>query len=414
MKPVFASLAAALLATVTAVRAAGAPPPDAATATFQPADGAGWGGQTLVAPRPLYLTTKPSSGTKLASVVLPKGASILFGALDEKTALAQVRGKDGTVHVFLDKNGDHALSADEELTLRKGVVRWPACKDDLSAVVNLRGRTAVVWSCRAPNVLFWAWRGFLQGQITLDGAPRRAFLVDGNANGAFGEEKGDLLWIDRDGDNNLDPVTEQFPCAPVLRIGGQMVRFAFQPEGAGGMARYARIERGMGRRRVAFAGDLSGRIVGAEGTLLSQADDIIRAESPGQELEMPAGSYALTSLALRASRDGKPGAAWSYSFSRYLEGKDAKNFPVAVEAGNEAAADLALYRNMTLGMEANEAVSAGEELKVQLSAKTEMGLELNNVRRAGQGEYQSPEDFATITLLDSEGKPVGEGHTGFA
>jgi hypothetical protein len=104
--------------------------------------------------------------------------------------------------------------------------------------------------------------------------------------------------------------------------------------------------------------------------------------------------------------------AWSYSFSRTLEGKDTKNFPVGVEAGNGG--DLALYRNMTLGMEANEAVSAGEELKVQLSAKTEMGLELNNVRRAGQGEYQSPEDFATITLLDPEGKAVGEAHTGFA
>jgi hypothetical protein len=113
--------------------------------------------------------------------------------------------------------------------------------------------------------------------------------VDGNANGTFGEEKGDLLWIDRNGDGNLDPATEQFPCAPVLRIGGQMVRFAFQPKGAGGTAQYARVERGVGRRTVAFAGDLSGRIVGVEGTLLSQADDIIRAESPGQELEMPCG-----------------------------------------------------------------------------------------------------------------------------
>jgi hypothetical protein len=410
MKSIFAPLAAALVATAaTMTRATGAPP-DAATTTFRPAAGAGWGGQTLVAPRPLYLTTKPAA--KLASVVVPKGASILFGALDEKTALAQVRFKDGTVRVFLDKNGDHALSADEGLALRKGVVRWPACKDDLSAVVNLQGRTAVVWSCRAPNILFWAWRGFLKGEVTLEGAPRPAFLVDGNANGTFGEEKGDLLWIDRNGDGNLDPATEQFPCAPVLRIGGQMVRFAFQPKGAGGTAQYARVERGVGRRTVAFAGDLSGRIVGVEGTLLSQADDIIRAESPGQELEMPAGSYALTSLALRASSDGKPGVAWSYSFSRTLEGKDTKNFPVGVEAGNGG--DLALYRNMTLGMEANEAVSAGEELKVQLSAKTEMGLELNNVRRAGQGEYQSPEDFATITVLDPAGKAVGEAHTGFA
>lgn len=378
-----------------------------AGAVFRPADETAWGGQTLVAPRPLYLTSRSSA--KLSAPV-PEGASVLYGAL-EGTAVAQVRLADGTLRVYLDQDGDKALTEREGLTLRKGVVRWPACADDLSAVAGLGGRTAVVWACRAPNVLFWAWRGFLQGQVAVAGTPRPAFLVDGNADGKFGG-KDDLLWIDLNGDWLLDPVAEQFPCTPVLRIAGELYQFSFQPEGEGGTAVTSRVERGSGRRRVAFAPEVAGRVVGVEGTFLSQADDIIRTVSPGEMLEMPAGSYALTSMTLRVSPDGKPATAWTYTFSRYLQAKDSNNFPLAVESGPSA--DLLLYRSLSLRVDVKEAAAPGEELPVQLIATTEMGLELNNARRAGQGEQDFPEDFATISLLDPEGKVVEEKRTGFA
>ncbi len=399
---------AGLLLAAGAAPADSTPPADPVPVPFQPVEDPGWGGQTLVAPRPLYLIARPSAKLEAAA---PEGASILYGSI-QGAGVAQVRLPDGTLRVYLDGNGDQRLTSGEGILLQKGVVRWPACEDDLSAVATLNGKTAVVWACRAPNVLFWAWRGFLRGEVTVEGKPRPAFLVDGNANGKYGEEKGDLIWIDRDGSGTLDPVTEQFPCAPVLRIGSELYRFSFQAADRGGSAQYSRIERGVVRRRLAFAPELAGRVVGVDGTLLSLADDIIRAESPTQELELPAGRYALTSLTLRVSPDKKPGGAWSYSFSRYLEGREARSFPLAIAP--DATPELSLYRGLTLGIEAPGKIGPGEELKIQLSGRSDLGLELTNVRRAGQGEFDSPEDFALITLLDPDGKAVGEAHSGFA
>jgi hypothetical protein len=62
--------------------------------------------------------------------------------------------------------------------------------------------------------------GYVEGVVSIAGKKHTVRRVDGNANGFFADAD-DRLWIDLNMDKQWDPITEQFPFAPVITLNNQ-------------------------------------------------------------------------------------------------------------------------------------------------------------------------------------------------
>lgn len=391
---------------------------------FRLTDGDQWGGQTLSASR--VILCSPNAPTALKVMVkIPKEGQVVYGSLvvggselTESLGVVLVREGSGATRVYLDGNGDGVVSEREGATLRPNAVAWARCRGKLSAGVNVRvpfpeggwrvwvARTLAVWLGDAPNVLFFAFQGFLQGEVEIDGVQRAAFLADGNANGTFQDDGLDQLWIDLNGDEKLDFASEAFPVAPILRIAKQTYNFSVKP--VRHEVRLRRVEGGLGKARLAFQPRPDTSVAAVMATLVSRAGDVVWARM-GQEFEVPAGNYYVSSLTLQLT--DKTNEQWAYSFSHSVKSLAEKEFPLRVQ--KDGVTDVVPLSSVKLGMEVEGEKNPGGALRVSLSAKSDLGAVLTNAVR-GEQSRGSYEDFARIELLSPEGAPLATASSGFA
>jgi hypothetical protein len=379
-----------------------------------------WGGQTLVTPRAVYCATLP---TAKFQVPFPKATTILYGAVptgDAKSkttlALAVVQRKGKPARVYLDANNDKVLAATESQELKPGAVNWPLCRGKASAVLNVdyltadRSRLAgqvVVWPGETPSTLFLAWRGFLQGKLPINGKPRTAFFVDGNGNGVFGENDVDQLWIDLNSDARLDIVQEEFAVAPIQRWGARIYSLSLSPNTR--KARLRGITGGPGKARITFDDEQTSTVKTLAATLISQTGDVAAANAPGQEIELPTGKYHISSLTLEMA---SPSAeAWTYAFSRWVDSRDEKEYPLQVNKG--AAAEIVPFRKLVFDARIEGDKTPGGTLRIEFSAKSEMNLELTEAIKPGTSSSNS-EQYARVELLNPEGQTVATATSGFS
>lgn len=396
------------------------------TARFEFAAADNWGGQPLLAPRAVTCTTQ--ANVTLGPLPGLKNAHVYYGAIPlgqkQTMALALVRSTDGQVRVYLDANRDGTITAQEGQLLQRGAVAWPACADDLSARLTVglttasRGqgqsvaRSAVVWVCQAPNVVFFAWQGFLRGKLEIDGGPRDAFLVDANSNGVFGDQ-GDIIWIDLDGDGQLEAASEEFAVAPLLRLGSQLYRLSITPQPSAALTGKVGLGRwvaGLGKAKIVLPSSNGAHVNDMVTTLVSELGDVTSATTLGQDVELPAGRYYVSDLMLQvASRAAPP---WKYTFSSTADAEEDKPFPLKI--ARDATTEVLPLRKLTLDARVEGERRPGATLQVVLSARSDAGLGLTRAERPGAERYGDTEDYAHIVLVDPSGTVVATAQTGFS
>ncbi|HVF10037.1 MAG TPA: hypothetical protein VNA16_04500 [Abditibacteriaceae bacterium] len=397
---------------------------DESPGQFQWTNGSEWGGQTLVAPRAVFCSTVPT--VKLQTAAPPK-ARVLYGAIpagDKKSAvklgLALVRVPGQPTRVYLDANNDRIVTEAEGRDLKPNAVPLALCRGKHSTALKVdfmtksRQRIAgpvAVWSGSVPTVLFFTWQGFLRGKLSIEGQPRTAFLVDGNANGTFSDSDFDQLWIDLNGDGRLDIVNEEFPVAPVQRLGEQVYNLSLAPGGSGSsyQVRLRRIEGGLGKAKVVVDERPGTAVKDLALTLISQAGDVASAQTVGEEFEIPTGKYHISSLTFEMT--DQAARPWTYSFSNWVDSKEDKDYPVTIDRG--AAADVMPFRNLTFDAKVEGERKPGGTLRIELSAKSEMNLELTNTVQEGANRYGTA-DYARMQLVNPSGKTVATASSGFS
>jgi len=143
-------------------------------------------------------------------------------------------------------------------------------------------------------------------------------------------------------------------------------------------------------------------------TLISRAGDMVWARM-GQEFEVPAGNYYVSSLTLQLT--DKTNEQWAYSFSHSVKSLAEKEFPLRVQ--KDGVTDVVPLSSVKLGMEVEGEKKPGGALRVSLSAKSDMGAVLTNAVR-GEQSRGSYEDFARIEMLSPEGATLATASSGFA
>lgn len=375
-----------------------------------------WGGAQLSAPRVIYL----APDTKMKPPAnRPRGTKWTYGILDgageQRLNVALARQPDGRLFLHGGINGKWDAEWVKELK-RGGAKNFAG--DKLGGLVEMGApffwnnrpvslpRTAAAWLGDSPGELMWSWRGFRRGSITMEGAKRTIVVGDGDGNGSFSDQGSDQLWIDRDGNGKLDPVSEQFAASPLLKIGEKTYSFYLPPVGP---ARWKEINSGFGKARVTFQPANGGSTNEIAMTLVGQTGEAFAAHSFNEELKVPAGKYQTASLSLGLTDSNK--LPWQYSFVRGWDDATMRAFPL--EIPRDGTKDLKPFDKLkfSTGAPAKMKLTRGASYTVRLSLETEQGLQLTNAVKNNQS---SNESMARIELRDARGKVLSMATSGFA
>ena len=375
-----------------------------------------WGGMALHAPRSVYMAPdariKPPAGR-------PSGTKWTFGTImgagDQRLNLALARQPDGRWFIHGGVNGK--WDSQWVCQLQKGGAAHFS-GDKPGAVVEMGApffwnnrpvslpRTAAVWIGESQDELLWSWRGFRRGQVEFEGKQRAIVVADGDGNGSFGDARSDQLWIDRNGDNQLDPVSEQFAAAPMLKISGQTYSFYLPPFGP---ARWKAIESGFGKARIQYKPANGGKPNEIAMTLVGQTGEAFAANKFNQEIEVPAGKYQTASLSMGLlDRNKQP---WRYTFVRGWDGKKSGVYPLEIKRNTTVGVKPYEKILFSTGVPANLKLKPGAAQTVRLTLETEQNLQMTNTVKNNQN-YN--ENMARIELRDSKGQVVSSAGSGFS
>jgi hypothetical protein len=253
--------------------------------------------------------------------------------------------------------------------------------------------------------------GYIEGAVEMAGAKRQVRRVDGNANGFFADAA-DRLWIDLDGDKTLDPLAEQFPCAPVLTLNNQ--RYGIRGDAAGTRLTIEPLT-AEGRIRLRLGGlgkdvsllRLDVMLSGEDGSALA----ISALEAP---TVVPAGRYALGSVALSVQLPGDPFPT-HYVFSRV--GVDARTRWHDLAKDQELVLDPVGKLRFNLDIEKSQRVcKPGDSIRVQPQLFTADGLLINScaLGESAEGSRYNNHKNCTVKLVDAARQPLDVQSSGFA
>src|SRR5207249_379501 len=153
----------------------------------------------------------------------------------------------GAFDLYVDQNRDRKIEP-AELVPGTGAVRRVPIQVEVvqKEIVEHFPRSLVLRRGITGKTLGVATLGYLEGKVQLNGRQVTVRRVDGDGNGLFADLR-DRLWIDLDGDGQWDPIAEQFPHLPVLRLDGR--RFAVRADAVGSRLAFEEIV-GVGRLKI--------------------------------------------------------------------------------------------------------------------------------------------------------------------
>jgi hypothetical protein len=224
-------------------------------------------------------------------------ARIRYGSSDSRRIIIvidEVSPDDFDLYVDANRNG--VIEAKEKLA-RAGKDRTGPLDAEITRGLRiLHEPRRVLWRLGVtPNTIKLATLGYVEGTVSIAGKKRAARRVDGNANGFFADAA-DRLWIDLNGDNRWDPITEQFPFVPVLTLNKQRYglrgdatgsRLAIEPLTAEGRIRL---------RPGTLARDAS--LLKIDVMLTGEDGSAFTVSGVDRATVLPAGRYAVSSVAL--------------------------------------------------------------------------------------------------------------------
>jgi hypothetical protein len=271
-------------------------------------------------------------------------------------------------------------------------------------------RQVLIRKSASGKALSIATLGYLAGYVKLGEKTIAARRVDGNANGLFADPQ-DRLWLDLNADGKFDPFDEQFPCQPVMTLGGK--RYAARSDEAGTRLALEEIT-GIGKIRVALkslpdAFDLKE----LELSLAARDGSVYSARGTGEPIEVPPGEYATRALSILLV-NRQSGERWYFVFSRYDSPREQDWHDVTAQS--EVVIDPVGKLDFRLeGAALDQKIPAGSEFRVEPGLYTQDGM---LIQRCDEGEPDRGRSYtqgrrAELELRETNGRLITQFTSGF-
>jgi hypothetical protein len=334
-------------------------------------------------------------------------SQLRFGSPSSVRVAVVLDESDGETNLYVDRNRDRTID-EQDRRPEKGPV-WRFHLDALEVegdAATVHQREVVVRKGRQRGRLSMATVGYLEGAVEIDGKQVRCRRTDEDANGRFGDPA-DRLHFDFDGDRAFDPIAERFTVAPIVAMRGR--RYAFSGDPWRGRLSFIAIE-GEGKialkpptlKRKAEVASIRAGLAGRDGTPAALAQQ--------ESLAAPPGDYRMDTLNLLLTEAGQFG--WQYTFA-YRGGKP----PVWRSVRRDDSLAVDPVGELSFSIEPNETyagVRAGDEMTVQLRLFTGDGLLINEILRTSDSGPAGAQPTAVVSLTTTDGRLLGEAHSGFA
>jgi hypothetical protein len=253
--------------------------------------------------------------------------------------------------------------------------------------------------------------GYVEGTVSIAGTKRTVRRVDGNANGIFADAA-DRLWIDLNSDGQWDPITEQFPFAPVLTLNQQ--RCSIRGDATGSRLAIEPLT-SEGRIRLRLGGlakDVS--LLKFEAMLTGEDGSAFAVSVVDAPTVVPAARYSLGSVALSV-QPADAAQPIRFVFSRV--GVDDETRWHELKKDQELILDPIGKLRFGLEIEKNQQIrKPGEEIRVQPQLFTADGLLINSCSIGDSEEVSryGNHKHCTVKLRDARKQAVAVQTSGFA
>lgn len=312
--------------------------------------------------------------------------------------------------LYVDANRNFQLEP-KELITGDGPVRRMKLRAEIRHVdeAEHRARTVMLRRGVTGGSIGFATVGYLAGETNIGGRTCAVRRVDGDGNGLFTDAR-DRLWLDRDGNGEWDPFTEQLPLLPVMKFDD--VRYAVKSDVVGTSLGFEPIV-GEGKIRLrcqpsgpnSQVADLFVMLVGSDGSAISvRCGDVAVA--------VPVGQYAVQSVTL-AVRPAANGTPWHFGFARH--GTPAEKDWHRVE--KDATVTIDPVGTLTFAVVANEGrpTAPGKDVRIQPQLTTQDGLIINSCTLGtARDRWSANESQAQIKLVSLAGEVLHQAQSGFA
>ena len=366
-----------------------------------PAYGQAYSGLTTLKPQGLKAELgKPASTVRYASFEFSgeKGSMRVVAAMAEPPNGAQA--------LYVDSNADGALKQEEVAKQASADERPPGFgrADEQVWVADLSrpySRRVAFRLSRFGGMLVCAVRGYWAGRLPVDGQPRDLVLVDANADLRL-ETGRDRAYVDLDGDGKLDPQSEGFALLTRMQFGQSA--FSFPARMGAQQVQWEVARQGEGTLRFAL-GALKVKPDKLMASVSWEGGRVFGANALGQDLTVPAGSYTVESLLVRAR--GADGKTHTYSFDRRGSAK-----PIVVQANRASTADL--LGKLSLAVSGfGTTQRRGGSFSVGVNLQTATGLALTSYDSGQTTEGRDSRVAPFIKFLAPDGSVVQQGSMEF-
>src|SRR4051794_35874314 len=174
-----------------------------------------------------FVTLSPTKPDDLGEEVKYRGkvqkyAQIRYGSDDSRRVVVVVdEVSPDDFDLYVDSNRNRVIEAKDKIP-GAGKERTAPLEVEITRGLQIVHESRLVqWRLGVTRKsISLATLGYVEGIVSIAGKKYTVRRVDGNANGFFADAA-DRLWIDLNRDNQWDPITEQFPFAPVLTLNNQ-------------------------------------------------------------------------------------------------------------------------------------------------------------------------------------------------
>jgi hypothetical protein len=326
-------------------------------------DQSSFGDRSMITYRTLEITEKPSrslspdtklpANTKFSTLSLgPGGSTRIVLAWDQEKEV-----------IWVDTNIDGRLADEEKFKLGKAAV-------EVAVTIGFgdqKEKRTILIRKRSEG-LASAIRGYMSGQIRLNGKNYSSILTDGNADGCFDSAAHDRIWIDLNQDNQFDPLTEQFPLGTALKYQGVSHLIASNAQGTQVTIRPRPSE--SGTLRATLTRLPQSKVLEVNAQFVSEWGELIAVTKLNEPISIPEGKYRIDSLSLRVK--DTQGQIWNYSFTGN------QKYNLKIERNKEFTYDLVDGLKVTMQLHPDRPGKEITGIRVEPNVVTESGLYLTD------------------------------------
>ncbi len=342
-----------------------------------------------------------------------KYAQIRYGSEDSRRVVVVVdEVSRDEFDLYVDANRNRVIEAKDKIAGTGKDRRAPLDVEITRGLQIVHERRLVQWRLGVTRkTISLATLGYVEGVVLIAGKKHTVRRVDGNANGFFADAA-DRLWIDLNMDKQWDPITEQFPFAPVLTLNNQ--RYGIRGDAIGSRLAIEPLT-SEGRIRLQLGALAKGASLLKLDVMLTGEDGSAFAVSAlDASAVVPTGRYAVGSVALSVQLTSA-NQPIHFVFSRV--GVDADTRWHELKKDQELILDPVGKLRFGLDIEKSQRIrKPGEAIRVQPQLFTADGLLINSCSIGDSEEVlrYGNHKHCTVKLSDTKNQLLDVQSSGFA